>query len=98
MVEAAVRVDGRDVLDAAAGWAALAAVAEPVVLLRAPRGLADEPSPLIPGKLVDQAKRMVPWMSEVLIGDTNHYLIVFGDREAAAVADEIARVTTAGGA
>jgi len=32
----------------------------------------------------------------VLIDDTNHYLIVFGDREAAAVAGEIARVTTAG--
>lgn len=96
VVEAAVRADGRDVLDATAAWAALVAVTEPVVLLRAPRGLADEPRPLIHGKLVDQAKRIVPRMSEVLIGDTNHYLIVFGDREAAVVAGEIARVTTAG--
>jgi lipase len=95
VVEAAVRVDGRDVLDATAAWAALAAIAGPVVLLRAPRGLADEPSPLIPKTLVDQAKRIVPRMGEVLIDDTNHYLIVFGAREAAAVAGEIARLTAA---
>ncbi|HEX6402689.1 MAG TPA: alpha/beta hydrolase [Pseudonocardiaceae bacterium] len=98
VVEAAVRVDGRDVLDATAAWAALAAVVEPVVLLRAPRGFADEPSPLIPETLVDQAKRIVPGMGVVLIDDTNHYLIVFGDREAATVADEIARVTADGAA
>jgi lipase len=98
VVEAAVRIDGRDVLDATAAWAALVAVAEPVVLLRAPRGFADEPSPLVPKTLVDQAKRIVPAMGVVLIDDTNHYLIVFGDREAAAVASEIARVTAAGAA
>ncbi|HXT42524.1 MAG TPA: alpha/beta hydrolase [Pseudonocardiaceae bacterium] len=98
VVEEAVRVDGRDVLDATAAWAALAAVAQPVVLLRAPRGFADEPSPLIPETLVDQARRIVPGLGELLIDDTNHYLIVFGDREAAAVAGEIARVTTAGAA
>src|SRR2546423_2371381 len=96
VVEAAVRVDGRDVLDATAAWAALAAVAQPVVLLRAPRGFADEPSPLIPETPVDQAKRIVPGMGVVLIDDTNHYLIVFGEREAVAGAGEIARVTAAG--
>ena len=97
-VETAVRIDGRDVLDGAAAWAALAAVPEPVVLLRAPRGLADEPSPFLPENLVDQAKRVLPGMRHVLIDDTNHYLIVFGAREAAAVADEIARVVAVGAA
>jgi pimeloyl-ACP methyl ester carboxylesterase len=92
VVEAAVRADGRDELDGAAVWAALTAAPEPVVLLRAPRGLADEPSPLLPETLVAQAKRTVPGMDVVLIDDTNHYLLVFGDREAAAVAGEIARV------
>jgi hypothetical protein len=48
--------------------------------------------------LVDEARRIVPGMGELLIDDTNHYLIVFGDREAAAVAGEIARMTTAGAA
>jgi pimeloyl-ACP methyl ester carboxylesterase len=93
VVEAAVRTDGRDVLDGAAVWAALTAAPEPLVLLRAPRGLADESNPLLPETLVEQAKRAVPGMHDVLIDDTNHYLIVFGDREAAAVAGEIARVT-----
>jgi hypothetical protein len=48
--------------------------------------------------LVDQARRIVPQMRVVLIEDTNHYLIVFGAREAAAVADEIAQVVTASAA
>ena len=60
------------------------------MLIRAPRGLADEPIPLLPGSLVRKAKRTLPTMRDVLIDDTNHYLIVFGDREAAAVAAEIA--------
>ncbi len=94
--EVAVRADGRDQLDAVAAWAALAAVPRPVVLVRAPRGLADEPRPLLSEALVEQAKRTVPGMEEVLIDDTNHYLLIFGAREAAAVADVIVRVTVAG--
>lgn len=93
VVEAAVRADGRDLLDGAAAWEAVAAVPAPVVLIRAPRGLADEPDPLLSKAMVDEAKRTVPGMRDVLIADTNHYLIVLGDREAAAVAAEIAQVT-----
>jgi lipase len=96
VVEAAVRSDWRDQLDRAAVWAALTAVPRPVVLIRAPRGLADEPTPLLPETLVDQAKRTVPGLEDVLIDDTNHYLIVLGAREAAAVAEVIERVTVAG--
>jgi lipase len=93
VVEPAVRADGRDLLDGAAAWDAVAAVPEPVVLVRAPRGLANEPNPLLSEAVVDEAKRTVPGMRDVLVDDTNHYLIVFGDREAAAVAAEIVRVT-----
>jgi lipase len=93
--EVAVRADGRDQLDGAAAWAALAAVPRPVVLIRAPRGLADEPRPLLSEALVEQAKGTAPAMEEVLIDDTNHYLLVFGPREAAAVAEIITRVTVA---
>jgi lipase len=96
VVEAAVRADGRDLLDSAAAWEAVAAVPEPVVLIRAPRGLTDEPNPLLSEAVVDEAKRTVPGMRDVLVADTNHYLIVLGDREAAVVAAEIARVLTAG--
>jgi pimeloyl-ACP methyl ester carboxylesterase len=101
VVEAAVRTDWRDVLDDAAAWAAIAAIREPVVLIRAPRGLADDPNPLLPDAVVDRAKRTVPGIRDVLVDDTNHYLIVLGDAEAAAVAAEIARMCpqpgTAGG-
>ncbi|HZS22268.1 MAG TPA: alpha/beta fold hydrolase [Pseudonocardiaceae bacterium] len=94
--EIAVRADGRDQFDGTAVWAALAAVPRPVVLVRAPRGLADEPCPLLSEALVEQAKRAVPGMEDLLIDDTNHYLLVFGAREATTVADVIARVTLAG--
>jgi lipase len=93
VVEPAVRADGRDLLDSAAAWEAVAAVPEPVVLVRAPRGLADEPDPLLSEAVVDEARRTVPGLRDVLVDDTNHYLIMLGDREAAAVAAEIARVT-----
>jgi pimeloyl-ACP methyl ester carboxylesterase len=93
VVEAAVRADGRDQFDVAAVWAAVAAIPEPVVLVRAPRGLADEPDPLLPEAVVDEAKRIQPGMRDVLVEDTNHYLVVLGDRKAAVVAAEIARVT-----
>lgn len=93
VLEAAVRADGRDLLDGAATWEAVAAVPEPVVLVRAPRGLADEPGPLLPEAVVDEARRTVRGIREVLVDDTNHYLIVLGGRESAAVAAEIVRVT-----
>jgi lipase len=96
VLESAVRADGHDVLDAAAAWEAMAAVPEPVVLIRAPRGLADEPNPLLPKAVVEEAKRILPGIRDVLVEDTNHYLIVLGDREAAAVVAEIARVTPRG--
>jgi pimeloyl-ACP methyl ester carboxylesterase len=92
VVEAAVRADGRDEFDVAAVQAAVAAMPEPVVLVRAPRGLADEPNPLLAAAVVNEAKRTVPGLRDVLVDDTNHYLIVLGDREAAVVATEIARV------
>jgi lipase len=98
VIEAAVRVDGRDMLDVEAAWQAVAALPAPVVLVRAPRGLADEPDPLLPETVVDEARRIQPAMRDVLVDDTNHYLIVLGDREAAVVAAEITRVTRSVGA
>ncbi|MGH3772608.1 MAG: hypothetical protein ACRDRW_14630 [Pseudonocardiaceae bacterium] len=67
-----------------------------IAFLRAPLGLADEPSSLLPAAMVAEAKRTVPGMRDVLVEDTNHYLIVLGDREATPVAAEIARLTMAG--
>lgn len=98
VVESAVWADGRDVLDSVTGWGAVVAVPEPLIIIRAPRGLADEPNPQLPDAAVTEAKRTVPVTSDLLIEDTNHYLIVLGEREAAAVAAEIARVAVSTGA
>lgn len=94
--EGPVRADGRDLLDAAAAWKALGAVPPPVVVIRAPKGLMDEPGPLLPEAVVDEAQRLVPALEVVTIADTNHYLIVLGGREGEAVAGEIARLLPPG--
>lgn len=87
--EAAVRFDGRDTLDADAHWTALRALKCPVVLLRAPLGLLNEPNPLISADAVAAAQAAVPDLVDVVVPDTNHYLIAMGPREAATVADRI---------
>jgi lipase len=97
VVESAVRTDGSDVLDGAAAWKAVTAIPQPVVIIRAPRGLADDPNPQVPEAVAAEAKHTVPVMKDVFIDDTNHYLIVLGEREAAAVANEIALLTVSAG-
>ena len=87
--EAAVRFDGRDLLDVDATWDALKALACPVVLVRAPLGLLNEPNPLIPDQVVAEAGVVLPGMVDVLVPETNHYLIAMGPREARTVADQI---------
>lgn len=87
--EAAVRADGRDVLDGDRARGALAALRCPVVLLRAPRGLLDEPSPLLPDEVVRASSAVIPQLVDLIVTDTNHYLIAMGQREAATVAQQI---------
>jgi pimeloyl-ACP methyl ester carboxylesterase len=91
VVEEAVRADGRDlVLEHEAARTALGSLACPTVLVRAPRGLLDQPSPLVPDEAAAEAVAVCPALVDEMVPDTNHYLIVLGDREAAAVADRIA--------
>jgi hypothetical protein len=88
--EAAVRADGADLLDVAAVRHAFMALSGPTVLIRAPRGLLDDPrNPLLPEAAVAEAKAALPHMVDVVVADTNHYQLVLGDREAKAVAGEI---------
>jgi hypothetical protein len=91
-VEEAVRTDGRDVLDAAPARKALMSISAPLVLLRAPRGLLDEPNPLLPEAAVAEARSLRPDLGDVVIDDTNHYLITMGAREAAVVAATLERM------
>ncbi|MDQ3944414.1 MAG: alpha/beta hydrolase, partial [Actinomycetota bacterium] len=87
--EAAVRADGADLLDVAAVRRAFLALACPTVLVRAPRGLLDDPNPLLPEDAVAEAKAALPHLVDVAVADTNHYQILLGDREAKTVADQI---------
>lgn len=88
--EDAVRTDGRQLLideDVRAAVHRLPADL-PVTVVRATRGLFDEPNPLVPAELVD------PWAAshptaEVVTVDANHYTLVTGDKGAEAVADAI---------
>lgn len=93
VVEAAVRADGADTLDVDAVRRNFLALACPTVLLRAPRGLLDEANPLLPEEAVEEAKAALPHLVDVLVPDTNHYLIVLGDREAKTVADHLRALT-----
>lgn len=87
--EAAVQADGAELLDVDAVRRAFLALACPTVVVRAPRGLLDEPNPLLPETIVTEAKEALPHLVDVVVPDTNHYLILLGDREAKAVADQL---------
>jgi len=89
--EEAVRADGRDLLDGDAGRKALDALADPAVLLWAARGLQNEERPLLPPETIAEARSLLPHLAVVEVPDTNHYLILLGDREAGVVAGEIRR-------
>ncbi|HZU73441.1 MAG TPA: alpha/beta hydrolase [Acidimicrobiales bacterium] len=85
--EAAVRADGAAMLaDPGALAASLESVAVPVTLLRATRNLMDQPPPLIPDSLVDQWRQRVPQLVDLVVPDTNHYSIMFGEPGVSAIA------------
>jgi pimeloyl-ACP methyl ester carboxylesterase len=90
VVKEAVREDGRDVLDSEAVRLAALSLSCPTVVLRAPWGLLDDAKPFLPDEVVAETAEKLPNLVHVLVPETNHYLLVFGDREAAVVADRIA--------
>jgi pimeloyl-ACP methyl ester carboxylesterase len=87
--EEAVRADGADLLDVEAVRSAFVALTCPTVVVRAPRGLLDEPNPLLSEAAVAEAKAALPHLVDVVVPDTNHYQLLLGDREAKAVADQL---------
>lgn len=90
--DAAVRADGRALLvDGEAISEALTSVRCPIHLIRAPRGLLDEPPGVQPTELVDAWKRTLPSLTDELVDETNHYTVAFGATGAQAVADRIAQ-------
>jgi pimeloyl-ACP methyl ester carboxylesterase len=92
--DAAVRADGRDLLDGDSGRKALGSLTDPAVLLWAARGLQNEDRPLLPAETIADARALLPHLAVIEVPDTNHYLILLGDREAGVVAEEIRRRAT----
>jgi lipase len=90
--EAAVRADGRDLLDSGSVAKALQALPDPCVLLWAPRGLQNEDRPLLPAEVIDEARSTLPHLVVTEVPDTNHYLVLLGEEPAAVVAGEIRRL------
>lgn len=70
--------------------AALAALRIPAPMLRAPRGLLDEPGGLYPGLPATPA--LAPTMRVTDVDDVNHYTILMTDPGAGVVADALAKV------
>jgi pimeloyl-ACP methyl ester carboxylesterase len=86
VVADAVREDGRWLLTGAEPLgAALTAVKAPI-LLRAPRGLLDQPVGMLPDELASSWTARLPGLRDELVPDCNHYTILFQDRCAALVA------------
>jgi lipase len=92
VAEAPVRADGRDLLDPDVTTKALAALSCPAVLLWAPRGLQNEDRPLLPPEVIAAAQDRLPHLTVRQVPDTNHYLILLRDRDAATVAEEIRKL------
>jgi len=91
VVADAVRADGRDLLLGHEPIGrALKAIGCPVRLLRAPRGLFDQPPGLQPDELVARWAPHIADFTDDVVDDTNHYSILMGGRGAATVADALA--------
>lgn len=88
--EAAVRADGRELLTDSTVGRALERVRCPVRLLRAPRGMLDEPDrPLLSDEQAHELVDSHPRWTLRTVDDTNHYTIVLAPRGAAVVASTI---------
>jgi pimeloyl-ACP methyl ester carboxylesterase len=64
----------------------LASLTCPVHLIRATRGLQNEPTPLLPEPLIDLWRERLPQLTVETVDDTNHYTLMFGERGVARIA------------
>ncbi len=83
--EAAVMIDGRDLLVDDHVRSLLASRTEPTTILRAPNGLMGVPPPLIPDAVVAS----LPQHRWITVPETNHYTVLLGPNGAQAVADAL---------
>jgi len=95
--EEAVRADGADLLVDEEVRSAFTRVRCPAQLVRAPRGLLNQPDPLLPEAVVAQALAALPGLVDELVPDVNHYTVVLGRAGADAVARAISRAAAGDG-
>lgn len=89
----AIRDDSIDVFrDPGALEKTLTKVECPVLLLRATRGVLNEPQPLFSEEVVERSRGLLKDFREEVIEDTNHFTIVFGERPSTVVADRISEL------
>jgi lipase len=88
----AVSADARDLFGADWHLAALADLRLPTPLLRAPRGLLDEPGGLYPA--LPEHPPLAPSITVVDVPDVNHYTILMTDPGAGIVADTLRSTLT----
>ncbi|MFN8170175.1 MAG: alpha/beta hydrolase [Candidatus Nanopelagicales bacterium] len=81
-----VRDDVASQLDPEVLTPALERLRVPAVLLHAPRGLMDDPTPLYPDPLVREWDERLDLLTVVEVDDVNHYTILLDPRPAAVVA------------
>jgi pimeloyl-ACP methyl ester carboxylesterase len=87
VIEAAVRTDGAEQIIAPDLIPqSLRAVRCPIHFIGAPRGLLNQPSPLIPEEVVRQWQGELPDLRADVVEDVNHYTLVIGERGATEVA------------
>ncbi|WP_440065313.1 alpha/beta hydrolase [Streptosporangium sp. OZ121] len=87
-----VREDGRWMLtEGETVGAALRAITSPLSLLRAPRGLLNQPVGMLPDELAAAWARRLPALEDEVLDDCNHYTILFDDRCASLVAKHLSR-------
>ena len=86
----AVRGDATDLITGSALYDALEGLDRPAVLLRAERGMLNEPTPLVSEELAAQYPKVKDLGA---VPDTNHFTIVLSEHGSRAVADAIRQVT-----
>ena len=85
-----VRTDGAGVLtDSTAIAEALRSVRCPISFVRAPRNLVNEPTPLYADAVVEQWAPLLGQFSDEMVGGTNHYTLMFGERGASTLAEYV---------
>ena len=86
----AIVADGRDLLMNTDVHGCIADISCPVWLLRAPRGLLNQPQPLIPDEILSAWRGdRLPQLDDEMLDDLNHWTLFMSERGAGAIAARV---------